>query len=94
MALNRSDKSRILRRYFPGMNRNSEMSTEPRKLSSTGKPRDPIFKLKARNSALASGQMLQTCAIPRSAFVSGVPSLLTRLKISTTWSTLNSSPET
>ena len=29
MALNRSDKSRILRRYFPGMTRNSEMSTEP-----------------------------------------------------------------
>ena len=31
MALNRSDKSRILRRYFPGMTRNSEMSTEPNK---------------------------------------------------------------
>ena len=30
MALNRSDKSKILRRYFPGMTRNSEMSTEPR----------------------------------------------------------------
>ena len=30
MTLNRSDKSRILRRYFPGMTRNSEMSTEPR----------------------------------------------------------------
>ena len=29
MALNRSDKSRILRRYFPGMTRNSAMSTEP-----------------------------------------------------------------
>ncbi len=29
MALNRSDKSRILRRYSPGMTRNSEMSTEP-----------------------------------------------------------------
>ena len=33
MALNRSDKSRILRRYFPGMTRNSEMSTEPRQQS-------------------------------------------------------------
>ena len=32
MALNRSDKSRILRRYFPGMTRNSEMSTEPSKI--------------------------------------------------------------
>ena len=32
MALNRSDKSRILRRYFPGMTRNSEMSTEPRSM--------------------------------------------------------------
>ena len=32
MALNRSDKSRILRRYFPGMTRNSEMSTEPKAL--------------------------------------------------------------
>ena len=32
MALNRSDKSRILRRYFPGMTRNSEMSTEPSKV--------------------------------------------------------------
>ena len=30
MALNRSDKSKILRRYFPGMTRNSEMSTEPK----------------------------------------------------------------
>ena len=29
MALNLSDKSRILRRYFPGMTRNREMSTEP-----------------------------------------------------------------
>ncbi len=34
MALNQSDKSRILRRYFPGMTRNSEMSTEPRLPSS------------------------------------------------------------
>ena len=33
MALNRSDKSRILRRYFPGMTRNSEMSTEPSDLT-------------------------------------------------------------
>ena len=33
MALNRSDKSRILRRYFPGMTRNSEMSTEPKLLT-------------------------------------------------------------
>ena len=33
MALNRSDKSRILRRYFPGMIRNSEMSTEPSDLA-------------------------------------------------------------
>ena len=31
MALNRSDKSRILRRYSLGMTRNSEMSTEPSK---------------------------------------------------------------
>ena len=30
MAVNRSDKSRILRRYFPGMTRDSEMSTEPK----------------------------------------------------------------
>ena len=37
MALNRSDKSRILRRYFPGMTRNSEMSTEP----NTGKMKRP-----------------------------------------------------
>ena len=29
MALNRSDKSRIRRRCFPGMTRSSEMSTEP-----------------------------------------------------------------
>ena len=35
MALNRSDKSRILRRYFPGMTRNSEMSTEPKDGGST-----------------------------------------------------------
>ena len=33
MALNRSDKSRILRRYFLGMTRNSEMSTEPKQAS-------------------------------------------------------------
>ena len=40
MALNRSDKSRILRRYFPGMTRNSEMSTEPNQLNQllTGGP--------------------------------------------------------
>ena len=38
MALNRSDKSRILRRYFPGMTRNSEMSTEPSRLLSPGEP--------------------------------------------------------
>ena len=37
MALNRSDKSRILRRYFPGMTRNSEMSTEPRELGVRGR---------------------------------------------------------
>ena len=35
MALNRSDKSRILRRYFPGMTRNSEMSTEPNEHTKT-----------------------------------------------------------
>ena len=58
------------------------------------KPTSSIFKLKARNSARASGQILQTCASARSAFVSGVPWLLTRLKIFTTWSTVNSSPET
>ena len=34
MALNRSDKSRILRRYFPGMTCNSEMSTEPSQVAS------------------------------------------------------------
>ena len=38
MALNRSDKSRILRRYFPGMTRNSEMSTEPRHPSQPSYP--------------------------------------------------------
>ena len=37
MALNRSDKSRILRRYFPGMTRNSEMSTEPSITTTVGK---------------------------------------------------------
>ena len=39
MALNRSDKSRILRRYFLGMTRNSEMSTQPsqtRKVTTVG----------------------------------------------------------
>ena len=38
MALNRSDKSRILRRYFPGMTRNSEMSTEPSAIAPDVKP--------------------------------------------------------
>ena len=38
MALNRSDKSRILRRYFPGMTRNSEMSTEPSAFVCYGNP--------------------------------------------------------
>ena len=36
MALNRSDKSRILRRYFLGMTRNSEMSTEPKTKAKVG----------------------------------------------------------
>ena len=40
MALNRSDKSRILRRYSPGMTRNSEMSTEP----SSPKPNTHIMQ--------------------------------------------------
>ena len=39
MALNRSDKSRILRRYFPGMTRNSEMSTEPSQAAQMDLPR-------------------------------------------------------
>ena len=42
MALNRSDKSKILRRYFPGMTRNSEMSTEPRDLQVEVRPSLPI----------------------------------------------------
>ena len=52
MALNRSDKSRILRRYFPGMTCNSEMSTEPRqrtfmlnfdsRFSAIFRPRGPL----------------------------------------------------
>ena len=45
MALNRSDKSRILRRYSPGMTRNSEMSTEPNQIGDVEKvvlaPVDP-----------------------------------------------------
>ena len=46
MALNRSDKSRILRRYSPGMTRNSEMSTEPSSLSS------PLLRVSRGPSAL------------------------------------------
>ena len=46
MALNRSDKSRILRRYFPGMTRNSEMSTEPKP-----KPRWDVHSPEAGNRA-------------------------------------------
>ena len=38
MALNRRAKSRILRRYFPGMTRNSEMSTEPKLVGSIVMP--------------------------------------------------------
>ena len=48
MALNRSDKSRILRRYFPGMTRNSEMSTEP------SKPQQGHSKEPAMNPSLES----------------------------------------
>ena len=47
MALNRSDKSRILRRYFPGMTRNSEMSTEPKP-----RPRWDVHLPDAGNRAL------------------------------------------
>ena len=50
MALNRSDKSRILRRYFPGMTRNSEMSTEPSQLL------DHVEALEARISELEGRQ--------------------------------------
>ena len=50
MALNRSDKSRILRRYFPGMTRNSEMSTEP------SQPLDHVEALEARISELEGRQ--------------------------------------
>ena len=49
MALNRSDKSRILRRYFPGMTRNSEMSTEPSK-----------YKMKINDSSLIPSHHLHT----------------------------------
>ena len=44
MALNRSDKSRILRRYSPGMTRNSEMSTEPRLTLHSGGGNDLLPK--------------------------------------------------
>ena len=44
MELNLSDKSRILRRYFPGMTRNREMSTEPRVIGS-GKQFTGLFLL-------------------------------------------------
>ena len=47
MALNRSDKSRILRRYFPGMTRNSEMSTEPRDYLKTWRGNQPVIPTKA-----------------------------------------------
>ena len=50
MALNRSDKSRILRRYFSGMTRNSEMSTEPSQLL------DHVEALEARISELEGRQ--------------------------------------
>ena len=51
MALNRSDKSRILRRYSPGMTRNSEMSTEPRVGSS-------IINSTVRNETVKVGSQL------------------------------------
>ena len=54
MALNRSDKSRILRRYFPGMTRNSEMSTEPRKLAGNWSGSDE--RLYSGQSRLVFGQ--------------------------------------
>ena len=52
MALNRSDKSRILRRYFPGMTRNSEMSTEPSRPPwfHQPKPRNPTSPARCANS--------------------------------------------
>ena len=55
MALNRSDKSRILRRYFPGMTGNSEMSTEPRLL-----PLLAIMALLLALVSLASAQEATT----------------------------------
>ena len=59
-----------------------------RKFRSTAKPRSAILPLKVRSSARAAGHRLHTCARARSARVSGVPRLLTRLKMSTTSSTL------
>ena len=74
MALNRSDKSRILRRYFPGMTRNSEMSTEPSmgpwfsrvesfaeasdKLPSTGQ--GVVIKLDAANQQHSKNKIVST----------------------------------
>ena len=52
MALNRSDKSRILRRYFPGMTRNSEMSTEPRLVGCI--PGELQLRLNARYSNIGN----------------------------------------
>ena len=65
-----------------------------KKSNETSKPCSAIFFWKPRISARASGQMLQTWARARSAFVSGVPARFTRLKISTTSSTPKSSPVT
>ena len=62
MALNRSDKSRILRRYFPGMTRNSEMSTEPNLdfTQNPGKVMDDITFVRSHWWLVSEGFSLST----------------------------------
>ena len=63
MALNRSDKSRILRRYFPGMTRNSEMSTEPNHPQSLGRMVSSVLRADVGETVSTGGHFLRPAAI-------------------------------
>ncbi len=73
MALNRSDKSRILRRYFPGMTRNSEMSTEPRQTAAAALHFAGARAITVINPTLAHAAELAGRQLVQAAVFEGLP---------------------
>ena len=77
MALNRSDKSRILRRYFPGMTRNSEMSTEPNTMGAAESGTNTIScRIDIESGATTGGRSLYRSDCPNHGLQPWFPPLL------------------